>query len=99
MVVSPPGEEAEDSDFDMPKVYEPVESYESLTERLTMFLGQYNESIRGAGMDMVFFRDAVLHLVKVSLHYIYIKGHLADRVRDPHHHPRPPEGHLRRPVG
>uniref|UniRef100_A0A8C5C0U0 Dynein, axonemal, heavy chain 5 n=1 Tax=Gadus morhua TaxID=8049 RepID=A0A8C5C0U0_GADMO len=60
------GEEAEDSDFDMPKVYEPVESYESLTERLTMFLGQYNESIRGAGMDMVFFRDAVLHLVKVS---------------------------------
>ncbi|CAB1334214.1 unnamed protein product [Coregonus sp. 'balchen'] len=60
------GEEPEDTDFEMPKVYEPIESLESLMDRLNMFLDQYNDSIRGAGMDMVFFRDAMIHLVKVS---------------------------------
>uniref|UniRef100_A0A3B3QAQ7 Dynein axonemal heavy chain 5 n=1 Tax=Paramormyrops kingsleyae TaxID=1676925 RepID=A0A3B3QAQ7_9TELE len=59
-------EEPEDTDFDMPKVYEPMESFPSLKDRLNMFLAIYNESIRGAGMDMVFFRDAMVHLVKVS---------------------------------
>ncbi|XP_039662329.1 dynein heavy chain 5, axonemal isoform X3 [Perca fluviatilis] len=60
------GEEPEDSDFDLPKVYEPTESFESLKDRLNMFLSHYNESIRGTGMDMVFFQDAMIHLVKVS---------------------------------
>ncbi|KPP75577.1 dynein heavy chain 5, axonemal-like [Scleropages formosus] len=60
------GEEPEETDFDMPKVYEPIESFESLKDRLNMFLAHYNESIRGSGMDMVFFRDAMIHLVKVS---------------------------------
>ncbi|XP_028835842.1 dynein heavy chain 5, axonemal isoform X2 [Denticeps clupeoides] len=60
------GEEPEDSDFDMPKVYEPIESFESLGDRLNMFLALYNESIRGIGMDLVFFRDAMIHLIKIS---------------------------------
>ncbi|KAJ0065958.1 hypothetical protein NL108_000216 [Boleophthalmus pectinirostris] len=60
------GEEPEDSDFDLPKVYEFIESFESLKDRLNMFLSLFNESIRGTSMDMVFFQDAMIHLVKVS---------------------------------
>ncbi|XP_075868615.1 dynein axonemal heavy chain 5 isoform X3 [Nelusetta ayraudi] len=60
------GEEPEQSDLDSPKVYEPMESFESLKERLNTFLSHYNESIRGTGMDMVFFQDAIVHLIKVS---------------------------------
>nr|XP_055066586.1 dynein axonemal heavy chain 5 [Misgurnus anguillicaudatus] len=60
------GEEPEETDFEMPKVYEPIKSFDSLQQRLNLFLSQYNENIRGAGMDMVFFRDAMIHLVKIS---------------------------------
>lgn len=61
------GEEPEQSDLDSPKVYEPMESFESLKERLNTFLSHYNESIRGTGMDMVFFQDAIVHLIKVMM--------------------------------
>ncbi|KAF4087596.1 hypothetical protein AMELA_G00072460 [Ameiurus melas] len=60
------GEEPEETSFDMPKVYEPIISFSDLCDRLNMFLDLYNESIRGAGMDLVFFTDAMVHLVKVS---------------------------------
>lgn len=63
----PTGEEPEESDIDSPKVYEPMESFESLKERLNTFLSHYNESIRGTGMDMVFFQDAIVHLIKVLI--------------------------------
>ncbi|KAG8237936.1 hypothetical protein J437_LFUL017486 [Ladona fulva] len=62
----PTGEEGEDADMELPKVYEPVLKYGELRERLDMFLSQYNEMVRGAGMDLVFFPDAMLHLVKIS---------------------------------
>uniref|UniRef100_A0A2I3GCS9 Dynein axonemal heavy chain 5 n=1 Tax=Nomascus leucogenys TaxID=61853 RepID=A0A2I3GCS9_NOMLE len=60
------GETSEEADAETPKIYEPIESFIHLKERLSMFLQLYNESIRGAGMDMVFFADAMVHLVKIS---------------------------------
>ncbi|GAB1299283.1 Dynein axonemal heavy chain 5 [Apodemus speciosus] len=60
------GETSEEPDAEMPKLYEPIASLNHLRERLSMFLQLYNESIRGTGMDMVFFTDAMVHLVKRS---------------------------------
>ena len=70
----PTGEEGEEADMELPKVYEPVYKTEELRERLDMFLSQYNEMVRGAGMDLVFFPDAMLHLIKV-LHQYDLKGY------------------------
>ncbi|XP_069770267.1 dynein axonemal heavy chain 5 isoform X3 [Narcine bancroftii] len=60
------GDEPEGADFNMPKVYEPIGSFDDLKDRLNMFLQKYNESIRGIGLDLVFFKDAMRHLVKIS---------------------------------
>lgn len=65
----PTGEEGEDADMELPKVYEPVPDWNELRERMEMFLSQFNEMVRGAGMDLVFFPDAMLHLVKVRINY------------------------------
>ncbi|KAG5316099.1 DYH5 protein, partial [Acromyrmex insinuator] len=72
----PTGEEGEDADVELPKVYEPVYDSQVLRERLDMFLAQFNEMQRGAGMDLVFFPDAMLHLVKISRVIRHPKGNV-----------------------
>ena len=60
------GEEGEDADLDAPKVYEQIASFEVLADKLNTLQGQYNEVVRGGKMDLVFFKDAMTHLVKIS---------------------------------
>ncbi|CAI9729037.1 dynein heavy chain 5, axonemal-like [Octopus vulgaris] len=69
------GEEEADVEMEAPKVYEPISSYEQLAARLNTFMDQYNEAIRGSVMDLVFFKDAMTHLVKISRIIRTTKGH------------------------
>ena len=55
----PTGDEPEDTEFEAPKIYEPIPSLESFKERLKMFIEMYNEAIRGARMDLVFFKVSI----------------------------------------
>ena len=72
----PTGEEVEDADMELPKIYEPIETFRALEERLKYFLDQYNEIIRGSDMDLVFFPDAVIHLIKIARYEIRNHGGL-----------------------
>ncbi|CAH8594477.1 unnamed protein product [Schistosoma turkestanicum] len=71
----PTGEEADDADFEAPKIYEPIISFEQLSDRLKMLMQMYNEAIRGGKLDLVFFKDAMTHLVKISRVIRTPKGH------------------------
>ncbi|CAN8203477.1 unnamed protein product [Coccothraustes coccothraustes] len=62
----PTGEEPEDVELLAPKVYEEIPSYEFLCNKLRAYQSQYNENIRGSFLDLVFFKDAMTHLIKVS---------------------------------
>nr|QWY73219.1 dynein heavy chain 5 [Hofstenia miamia] len=62
----PTGEEPDDADLSAPKIYEPIESFDQLKAKLNEYQDQYNEAIRGANMDLVFFNDCMCHLMKIS---------------------------------
>ncbi|XP_076818600.1 dynein axonemal heavy chain 5-like isoform X2 [Clavelina lepadiformis] len=62
----PTGDEPDDFDFSAPKIYDPIPSFEFLEEKLASYMEQMNETIRGSKMDLVFFRDAMIHLMKIS---------------------------------
>ena len=51
----------------VPKVYEPIVSWDALQVKLMASMHKMNEEIRGSNMDLVFFRDAMFHLLRVSI--------------------------------
>ncbi|NWX18802.1 DYH8 protein, partial [Aegotheles bennettii] len=65
-IPEPTGDEPEDFVFEAPKIYEEIPSFEFLCEKLQMYQRQYNECIRGSFIDLVFFKDAMTHLIKIS---------------------------------
>ncbi|XP_019488822.1 PREDICTED: dynein heavy chain 8, axonemal, partial [Hipposideros armiger] len=62
----PTGDEPEDALFEVPKLYELIPSFEFLSEKLQFYQRQFNEIIRGTSLDLVFFKDAMTHLIKIS---------------------------------
>lgn len=67
----PTGEETEDADLDAPKIYEQIVSFEQLKTRLLTYQEQYNETVRGASMDMVFFKVAAFITIVQNLNYCH----------------------------
>ena len=62
----PTGEEDHEADVELPRVYEPLENTTLLVDKLRVFLEQYNDILRGANMDLVFFPDAIENIIKIS---------------------------------
>lgn len=62
----PTGEEDDDTSLEAPKMYEQVPSLEALEHKLQDYMHMYNETVRGVKMDLVFFRDCMIHIVRVS---------------------------------
>lgn len=59
-----------DDDIDLadllPKIYEPIPSWNVLETKLMSNMVKMNEEIRGSNMDLVFFKDAMIHLLRVG---------------------------------
>ncbi|XP_075973556.1 dynein heavy chain 8, axonemal kl-3 [Anticarsia gemmatalis] len=64
--VDPTGDEDEDFSTDAPKVYEELPAWDFVLSKLGTFQETFNEQIRGAHLDLVFFLDAMVHLFIIS---------------------------------
>ncbi|CAF3995610.1 unnamed protein product, partial [Rotaria magnacalcarata] len=60
----------------LPKIYEPISSWNVLETKLMSSMTKMNEEIRGSNMDLVFFKDAMIHLLRISRVINMPKGHL-----------------------
>lgn len=58
-------------------------SFEYLSEKLQFYQTQHNEAVRGTSLDLVFFTDAMTHLIKVSL---FLLSKLAFTLTRPYSH-------------
>ena len=63
------GDEPEDADFDAPKVYEIIGTFENLNDRLKSFMVSYNETVRGGSLDLVFFK-VNSRIIRLRLHIL-----------------------------
>nr|XP_054607993.1 dynein axonemal heavy chain 8 isoform X2 [Nothobranchius furzeri] len=61
----PTGEEKDDAVFDVPRIFELLPNFDVLLAKLQMYQTQHNEISRGSRLDLVFFKDAMTHLIKV----------------------------------
>jgi dynein heavy chain len=62
----PTGDEDEDADLEAPKVYEMCTELDLLKAKMLEYQTLYNETVRGSKMDLVFFKDCIVHIVRVS---------------------------------
>ncbi|XP_018048480.1 PREDICTED: dynein heavy chain 8, axonemal [Atta colombica] len=62
----PTGEEPEDFVLEAPKIYEEIPSYDDVITKIQQNMEQFNEYIRGIHLDLVFFHDALVHLIRIS---------------------------------
>ena len=62
----PTGEEEEDVDLEAPKILEKAPDLDIVKEKLHFYMDMLNEQTRGSPMDLVFFKDAIRHLCKIS---------------------------------
>ncbi|XP_032289207.2 dynein axonemal heavy chain 8 [Drosophila virilis] len=62
----PMEDDDEDISLEPPKIYEEIPSFEFVRNKVMFFMSQFNEYIRGLNMDLVFFSDALKHLMIIS---------------------------------
>lgn len=47
-------------------LYEEIPSFDEVKDRIFTFMNQYNLEVRGSKLDLVFFQDALIHLMIIS---------------------------------